>query len=230
MRNDDEVLLRSRKIDPAAPFPPLHQALRIALYDEYAARAFYSLIVETFGARAPFVNIAKSEARHIEALTALCRRYGVARPMDPFPAGTTVATSWRANCERAVVGELANIRLYQTLLPWIAAPDARRVFINLQAASLDNHLPAFQHAAQAAMEREHYHALQGVPPSQAYARHGPVSDLIERALTLLGSRHGALGAAAPLLKNAHPAMLAGLLGGGAAVYLAREKFRRKPTE
>ncbi|MEE4462822.1 ferritin, partial [Azotobacter chroococcum] len=63
MRNYDEPILRSQRIDPAAPFPILHQAVRIALYDEYAAHAFYAGVVEAFGSRPPFVNVLRSEER-----------------------------------------------------------------------------------------------------------------------------------------------------------------------
>ena len=44
MTNFDEAILRGKLIQPTAPFPVLHQALRIALYDEYAARAYYAAV------------------------------------------------------------------------------------------------------------------------------------------------------------------------------------------
>ena len=223
MPNYDESILRARRIVGAAPFPALHQALRIALYDEYAARAFYAKVIEAFGAQAPFARIVAAESQHIAALAALCERYGVPRPLDPFPTETTVAPSWRINCERAVAGELANIELYERLLPAVTASDVRKTFLRLQSASLQRHLPAFQHAASLAAARENYHAARGVAPSEAYARHGPVSDFVERTLALLGRQHGAFGFVGPVLKAAHPALLAGLAGGSAAVVLARKK-------
>lgn len=163
MANYDEAILRSRTLQPAAPFPVVHQAVRIALYDEYAARAFYRRVTEAFGPQVPFVSIARAEDQHIAALGRLCERYGIPRPLDPFPAETTVSPSWRANLERAVAGEIANVQLYRYLLPHVIARDVQETFVNLQSASLDNHLPAFQRALQLALAREGYHAAQGIP-------------------------------------------------------------------
>lgn len=225
MANYDEAILRSRTLQPAAPFPLLHQALRIALYDEYAARAFYRRVSEAFGAQPPFANIVAAEEQHVAALGRLCERYGVPRPLDPYPAETTVAPTWRANLERAVAGEIANVQLYRQLLPQVAAADVRQVFANLQAASLDNHLPAFQRALQAALARENYHATQGIPPSQAYVRHGPLTNMLEQGFSLLARQHGVFGIVGSLVRAAHPAMLTGMLAGGAAVHYLRQQDR-----
>ena len=208
-------------LQPPAPFPLMHQALRIALYDEYAARAFYRSVVEAFGAQAPFAAIATAEDQHVAALGRLCERYGVPRPLDPYPAETTVAPAWRINLARALAGEIANVQLYQYLLQHVAAPDVRRVFLNLQAASLENHLPAFQRALEAAVAQESYHATQGVAPSQAYVRHGPVSDALEKVFSLLARQHGAFGFIGPVLRATHPSTLAGMLAGGAVVHFLR---------
>ena len=221
MANYDESILRMRRIRPDAPFPILHQALRIALYDEYAARAFYARVVEAFGPQPPFSRIAESEAQHIATLTGLCERYGVPRPLDPFPAETSVAPTWRANLERAVTGEIANVQLYGYLLPWVVQTDVRRTFAALQAASRNNHLPAFQDALQRAFALEGYHAAQGVPPNQAYVRHGPLTNFIEQGFSFLARQHGAFGIVGSLVRAAHPALLAGMVAGGAAVHLLR---------
>lgn len=223
MANYDEAILRRRTLQPAAPFPILHQAVRIALYDEYAARAFYRRVVEVFGAQPPFVNIARAEEQHVAALGRLCQRYGIPRPLDPFPAETTVSPSWRANLERAVAGEIANVRLYGYLRPHVAARDVQQTFANLQAASLDNHLPAFQHALQLALAREGYHAAQGIPASQAYVSHGPLTNILEHGFSLLASQHSVFGLVGSLVRAAHPAMLAGMAAGGSAVHYLRKR-------
>jgi len=228
MANYDEAILRSQVIQPTAPFPVLHQALRIALYDEYAARAYYAAVVAAFGPQPPFVNIVQSEVQHVEALARLCERYGVPRPIDPFPAETTVAPTWRANLERSVAGEIANVRLYDYLLGWVREPDVRQVFGNLRAASLNNHLPAFQRALEAAIVRESWHVRQGIPPSQAYVRHGPLTDALERGFALLARQHGAFGLVGSLVRATHPAMLAGMVAGGAAVHWLRPPKPAKP--
>ncbi len=222
MANYDEAILRSKAIQPAAPFPVLQQALRIALYDEYAARAYYAAVVQAFGPQPPFVNIVQSEVRHSEALSRLCERYGVPRPIDPFPAETTVAPTWRANLERGAAGEIANIRLYDYLLGFVAEPDVRQVFASVQAASFNNRLPAFRRALEAAVARESWHVQRGIPPSQAYVRHGPLTDVLERAFALLARQHGAFGLVGSLVRATHPVMLAGMVAGGAAVHFLRQ--------
>lgn len=230
MQNYDERILRGRTIVPDAPFPVLHQALRIAMYDEYAARAFYARVIEAFGPRPPFVAIQRAEQRHVEALAELCQRLGVPQPLDPFPQATGVEPTWLGNCERAVAGELANVRLYEHLLARVAEPEARQVFVALQNASLQHHLPAFVQAVQEARAQERYHAARGIPPQHAYVRHGAVSDLLERLFVQLGPHAGPLGVVSPFLRHLHPAMLAGMLTGGAGVYLWKHLTGQAPKE
>lgn len=230
MPNYDEAILRSRRLNPNAPFPLLHQAVRIALYDEYAARAFYGRVVEAFGPRPPFANIVRAEQRHVEALSRQCERLGIPRPLDPFPQETEIEPTWRANCERAVVGEIANIRLYHDLLPHVGDPHVISVMQSLQAASLNDHLPAFQEAVADALAQEHYHAAQGIPPQQAYEHHGPLADLLEKLLVQFSPHAGSFGLFSPLLRRTTPAMLAGITLGGAGVYLYRNRLSRRNQE
>lgn len=227
MNNYDEPILRSRAISVNAPFPVLHQALRIALYDEYAARAFYARMIEAFGPQPPFGTVVQPQERRIAALSALCQRFGVPRPLDPFPLETTVGPGWLANCQRAVAGAIQSARLYENLLMHVAEPEAREVFLNHQAALLQQYLPAFRKAVLDAIAKERYHAAHGIPPQQAYVHHGAISDFLEKAFAQLGPRAGPLGVLSPLLRQMHPAMLAGMVTGGAGVYLW--KNRAGPT-
>ncbi|MBO3273919.1 ferritin-like domain-containing protein [Pseudomonas schmalbachii] len=230
MRNYDESILRSRQLQPAAPFPILHQAVRIALYDEYAARSFYARVIEAFGPRPPFPAILQSEERHIQALSGLASRLGIPRPLDPFPAETAIEPTWLANCMRAVVGESANVRLYDYLLAHVGVPEVRRVFLDLQAASFANHLPEFRQAASDAFDQERYHAGKGVLPQEAYASHGPLSDFTEYLIAHLSGQGGVLGLAGPLLRRVNPALLAGVAVGGGSVYLWKKRKIAKPEE
>jgi len=230
MQNYDEPILRRRRIDPAAPYPVMHQAVRIALYDEYAARSFYGKVIEAFGPRPPFVNIVQGEQRHIDALSRLCERFGIPRPLDPFPYETRIEPTWRGNCERGVAGEIANIQLYDYLLSQVAEPEVRQVFQNLQAASRDNHLPAFRRAVLNAVAQERYHATRGIPPEHANVRHGPLSDVMEKALARLGTHGDTLSLFSPILSRTHPALLAGMAAGGAGVYLLKKMSDRNRQE
>ena len=219
--NEDDTILRTQRVDPSAPWPILAQVLRIAIYDEYAAQAFYLAVLQSFGAREPFSSIAASEAMHIEALGKLCETWGVAGPINRFLGQTPVSSLWRVNLERAVWGEISNIQMYANLLQYTPQPDIRRVFERLQAASRDRHLPAFERALGRAVRLEAWHAQQGIPASQAQVRHGLLTDTLERGLALLAARHSALGLATSLLRFTDPAMLAGMATGGAAVYWMR---------
>lgn len=222
MPRPDPSLRRGQRL-PAEPFARLRQALHLALCDEYAAHDFYAAVVEAFGPRLPFARIVQAETRHIRALTGLYRRLGIPLPRDPYAARTRVDPDWRSNCARAVAGEIANVRLYDRLLAQIAEPEARQVFQHLRAASLRHHLPAFRRALAQAEAGERYHAARGIPPAQAYVRHGPLAELAEKTLSRLGARGGALGVLGPLLGRSHPAMLAGMALGGAGIYLLRHR-------
>ena len=97
MQNYDEMILRRRRIDPAAPYPVMHQAVRIAIYDEYAGRSFYGKVIEAFGPRPPFVNIVHAEQRHIDALSRICERDDFRR----FATGFKVLDDYFRNYLRA---------------------------------------------------------------------------------------------------------------------------------
>jgi hypothetical protein len=58
------------------------RALHEALDDEYKAWTIYDQVIHDFGPERPFINIRDAEARHIDALCALFRRYGVEVPAN----------------------------------------------------------------------------------------------------------------------------------------------------
>ena len=224
MRNYDESILRARRIQPSAPFPAAHQAVRIALFDEYAARGFYARLLEAYGGRAPSAALLRSHEKHIETLARLCARLGVARPLDSVSQQVVLAASWRGNCARAIVGEIARIRLLDALLAQTAHAQVRKALLSLQWETVQSHLPMLRRAARDAQATEHYHAARGISPQQAYEQHGPVSDLLEKVLTQLAQSAGPLGVFSALLRRVQPVMLAGVLAGGAGV--AALKSRR----
>jgi hypothetical protein len=133
-----------RRINPALNIPPLHQALQIAMYDEYRARAFYQKVIDMFGAVVPFINIVEAEKQHIAALLPLFYRYGVYIPIDDWYPNLEPIPSLKENCELGVAGEINNVQMYDHLLCFVSQPDVRQVFYGLQAASLNHHLPAFR--------------------------------------------------------------------------------------
>jgi hypothetical protein len=124
------------------------EALREALDDEYRAWATYDQVIVDFGQVPPFSNIRDAEARHIEALRALFARYGLAVPENPWSGKVARYPDPHAACEAGVAAEIENGALYQRLLASTQRPDILTVFRNLQEASQERHLPAFQRCVE----------------------------------------------------------------------------------
>jgi hypothetical protein len=137
------------------------RALYEALDDEYHALATYERILADFGEAQPFSNIREAEARHIEALSELFAAYGLSVPANPWPGKVERYASLQEACEAAVAAEIANAEIYERLLQATERPDILTVFRNLQEASQQRHLPAFQRCAQGSAAggsgREHGH-------------------------------------------------------------------------
>lgn len=119
-------------------------AMDEALDDEYKARATYRKVIETFGQVRPFINIVESEGRHISALCSLYETFGLTPPDDPWAGNVAAPSSLAEACRAAVQGEIENAEMYERLLANVSDPDVIHVLERLQAASRDNHLPAFR--------------------------------------------------------------------------------------
>jgi hypothetical protein len=119
-------------------------ALNEAINEEYLAFNTYGAVISQFGVVLPFSNVVSSEQQHVAALANLFTKYGLAVPanpgLEPVPAWTTL----KAACQTGVDVEIADAALYDGLLPVTKKADLIRVFTNLQSASLDSHLPAFE--------------------------------------------------------------------------------------
>jgi len=127
---------------------PEIRALNEALDDEYLAWATYDQVIADFGEVPPFINIREAEARHIEALCTLYARYGLPVPGNPWPGKVARHASLQAACEAGVAAEIANGEMYQRLLGVTQRPDILTVLRNLQEASQQRHLSAFQRCTQ----------------------------------------------------------------------------------
>ncbi len=123
----------------------LEALLNEALNDEYKARATYRLILNKFGDIPPFSNIVESEGRHIEALCLLFEKHKIPIPNDDWEANVETPASVLAACETGVEAEIENAAMYDRLLKLAEAyPDVQAVLRQLQRASQENHLRAFQ--------------------------------------------------------------------------------------
>lgn len=117
-----------------------------ALQEEYKAQMLYRSVLEDYPGALPFAAIVESEVRHVEALQMLFTRRQQTPPASLWtPASFTPFNSIQAACAGGVEAETGDGAFYTPYLQRTDLPqDARNVFTNLQAASLENHLPAFE--------------------------------------------------------------------------------------
>ena len=136
---------------PVGPDPSdIGEMLALALQEEYRAQYLYQSVLGRLGPETlPFATIVESEMRHVEALQMLFTRRQMTAPVwtpeqFQFPTFGTL----QAACAGGVDAEIADADFYDKYLPRTDLPqDVKKVFTNLQAASLNNHLPAFERCA-----------------------------------------------------------------------------------
>lgn len=145
--NYDEQLLISQRVNPTLNIPVLNQALRIAIYDEFHAFETYKKVLQKFGMVTPFTNIIQAEERHYSMLIPLLYKYGVEIPINDWANKIDIPNTLQECCEVGIVAEIDNIRMYDNLLQYVGEADVRDALYRLQAASFNNHLPAFRQCA-----------------------------------------------------------------------------------
>jgi hypothetical protein len=141
-----------------------------ALDDEYQARATYAQVIEDFGDVRPFSNIVEAEDRHAHALINIFERYGLAVPPDTWPGRVPRFASLHAACEAGVAAEIANAALYDRVLAGTTRLDILTVYRNLQEASQQRHLPAFQRCAERGRRGEQRHDDDRDRPDDTHGR------------------------------------------------------------
>ena len=120
------------------------EALFLALDDEYHALAMYQSVISKFGEIEPFVEIAQSEQRHINALVNQFTKHGISVLENTWLGNISPLDSVQSACQLGVEAEIANVDLYQKLFSMVDDPRLIQVFTNLSNASQESHLPAFQ--------------------------------------------------------------------------------------
>lgn len=122
----------------------LEEMLIYAIQDEYAARAEYDYILNTFDITKPFSNIIKAEETHITLLLPLFETYGFVLPEDTSSDHLISIDSVQEAFDTGVQAEILNISMYNLFLEQDDLPqDVIDVFIKLRDASM-NHLKAFE--------------------------------------------------------------------------------------
>lgn len=119
-------------------------ALQQAILEEYGAMNLYQSVIDQLGNVYPFSMIVLSEQQHVNALVRQAEKYGIAVPENPGLAEAVTFSTLQQACQAGVAAETADAALYDELEPGVTHTDILRVFSQLQSASLNSHLPAFE--------------------------------------------------------------------------------------
>lgn len=141
--NEDQQLLETQRVNPNDTQDVLSQALRIAAYDEFEAYNTYTNVIAKFGNVLPFSNIVEAETRHYNETLLLLQKYNIQAP-NVIPSQVQLPDTLQECCELGIAAEIENIAMYDNLLQYVTQADVRDLFYRLQAASYNNHLPAFR--------------------------------------------------------------------------------------
>lgn len=123
-------------------------ALHEALDDEYRAWSTYDQVISDFGEVRPFINIRDAEARHIQALLSLFNFYDLSIPKNNWPGQVGRYKTLQEACKAGVAAEIDNGAMYDRLLKSTKRADILQVYRNLQDASQQRHLPAFERCVE----------------------------------------------------------------------------------
>lgn len=115
-----------------------------AIEEEFGAQALYQSVLDKFGNISPFNDIVLSEARHASVLINQAQKYGIPVPEFPSSEGLPAFETLDEACQAGVDAEIADAELYDELMSFTTNSALIRVYTNLQKASLDSHLPAFE--------------------------------------------------------------------------------------
>ena len=118
--------------------------LQNAIREEYMALNTYQAVLERYPGALPFRQIVVSEGQHVAALIRVAERHGVAVPENSGEVADDTYGSLPEACQMGVELEIADAALYDDLLAGTNNPALIRVYTQLQSASLNNHLPAFE--------------------------------------------------------------------------------------
>ncbi len=220
--NFDERLLIAQRVDPSFDEPILDQTLRIACYDEYHAYETYKMIIDKFGPVNPFANIIEAEQNHVNATLLFLKKYNVEPPLNDWAKRIEIPESLIECCEVGVGAEIANIQMYDNLLSYTKQADIQDMFFRLQAASFNNHLPAFRESVSS--HHKGSLELKDVGSAQEDVMH-KIHEFQELAGKI------ASGEADPseitkLLGSANISLVAGILLGGVGASLATNMMKK----
>ncbi len=211
--NFDEKLLLSQRINPDFEAPLINQILRIAIYDEYHAFESYSQVISKFGPVHPFVQIIEAEKQHYSALLLLAEKYQVEPPINDWAERLEIPSSLIECYELGVAAEINNIAMYDNLLMYTQEADIQDTLFRLQAASYNNHLPAFRRAVANASQINAETAQTASNQTTAEDLSGKMDEYKTLIQSVMSGNidQAELG---KLLSNSNLSLISGLLMGG----------------
>jgi|GEM_PF-268510 len=250
-QNFDESILINQRINLSFDEPLVHQVLRIAIYDEFHAYELYSGIIKKFGSQSPFSEIVEAENQHYNLLLPLLEKYSVNIPINDWYQRIEIPDTLMECCEVGVAAEIDNIAMYEHLLKYTQDIDIKDTLYRLQAASYNNHLPAFRQClSQHYIELNQYSGHIPEEPAsecsetqtndeQAYANHGQhnpdeifaKAEEYQSLIQSLMSGNIDQQELSKLLQNSNMALIGGLLAGGlGTMILTNLKKDSEPSE
>ncbi|QKF58790.1 ferritin-like domain-containing protein [Aliarcobacter lanthieri] len=209
----DYSILTNKKVDPNSVIPVRDQILQIAVYDEFEAYETYSRIIEKFGNITPFINIKEAEAVHYSVLIQLMQKYNIEVPINDFSTAIiNIPNTIIECCELGVAGEINNISMYNNLLSFAVDSDIIDVLFKLQAASYNNHLPAFRNCVF-----NHYNngTTSGINQDDIMQRMQEYQDILNNVMS--GNIDESL--ISSLFSKLNMSMIGGMVSGGAIIAL-----------
>ncbi|WP_419678295.1 ferritin-like domain-containing protein [Aliarcobacter lanthieri] len=209
----DYSILTNKKVEPNSDIPVRDQILQIAVYDEFEAYETYSRVIEKFGNITPFINIKEAEAVHYSVLIQLMQKYNIEVPINDFSTAIiNIPNTIIECCELGVAGEINNISMYNNLLSFAVDSDIIDVLFKLQAASYNNHLPAFRNCVF-----NHYNngTTSGINQDDIMQRMQEYQDILNNVMS--GNIDESL--ISSLFSKLNMSMIGGMVSGGAIIAL-----------
>jgi len=119
--------------------------MTVSIQAEHYALFTYSKVLADFGGVQPFSNIRDAEQRHVDSIGGLFTTRGLEIPPSVWDeSNVPTFTRLRDACLAGMEIERANAAMYEGFLLSELPADVSTVFLNLLAASRDQHLPAFE--------------------------------------------------------------------------------------
>ena len=115
-----------------------------AIQEEYTAMNTYQAVLSELGDVLPFSRIVRAEQQHVNALIRVAQRFGVDVPENAGEVADIEWTTLEEACQMGVTFEQMDADLYDELMLNTTNSALIRVYSNLQRASLEKHLPAFE--------------------------------------------------------------------------------------